>query len=136
MRDYNNGIGDDNILHNQFTAYLITALRNRKIRYLQHNNKLQIIEVSLDALDLFSDKLPDDGLLTGLPVLEMIEDFRLHESLKKVKERELKILFARALYGKSFPEIALDLGMKTNTVASIYFRLIKRLKRELRGDEG
>ena len=38
MHDHNDGIGEDHVLQNQFTAYLITAMQNRKKRYLQQQS--------------------------------------------------------------------------------------------------
>lgn len=138
MREHNDGIHDDNILHSRFTAYLGAAVRNRKINYLKQNIKLQTLELSyeiqsLQALHIITSSEEDP--LTGLPVVEQLENFRLQQSLRQAKERELYILFARALYGRSFAEIALELEMKLKTVTSIYYRLIERLRDELRGDE-
>jgi len=95
---------------------------------------LQIHELSLEP-DLHIDELiSGDDLLTGLPVIDILENYRLQKALYHTKECDLLILFARVLYGQSFSEIAHDLGIKQNTVVSIYYRLIERLKTELRGD--
>ena len=40
MRYRNNGQGEDNILQNQFTTYLMTAIRWQKIAYLKKRTKL------------------------------------------------------------------------------------------------
>ena len=40
MRYRNNGQGEDNILQNQFTTYLVTAIRWQKIAYLKKRTKL------------------------------------------------------------------------------------------------
>ena len=135
MREHNNGISEDDILHNRFTAYLITALRNRKTQYLRQKYKLQILELSLDTPELLSELLSDGELLTGLPVIDILENCTLQKALSQTKERELHILFARVLYGQPFADIADELGLKVKTVTSIYYRLIERLRTELRGDK-
>ena len=135
MREKNNGIGEDNVLQNQFTAYLVTATRNRKIRYLQKNDRRRAFEVSIEMQIQVAELSKDDEPLTGLPVIEQLESHLLQKALRQAKERDLYILFARALHNKTFDDIAGDLGLKLNTVASIYYRLIERLRIELRGSD-
>jgi RNA polymerase sigma factor (sigma-70 family) len=137
MREYNDGIGEDNILHNQFTAYLLRAIRNRKIQYLQQKTRLQSLETALELQLPFFALRVDDGEdpLVVLPVIERLENYRLQQALKQTTERDLYILFARALMDRPFAEIALELGMKLKTVTSVYYRLIERLRKELRGDD-
>jgi len=137
MREQNDGILEDNVLHNRFTSYLVAAIRNRKISYLRQKLRLQALELSyeMQALQALLISLPmDDEPLTGLPVVEQLENYLLQQALRQIKEHELYILFARALYEKPYAEIALELGMKLKTVTSIYYRLIERLREELRGD--
>ena len=134
MREQNDGTLEDNILHNRFTAYLVAAIRNRKINYLRQKLRLQALDLSIEIQAQFITLPMDDEPLTGLSVIEQLENFRLQQALQQIKEHELYILFARALHGKSFAEIALELGMKLKTVTSIYYRLIERLREKLRGD--
>ena len=134
MREQNDGIGEDNVLQNRFTAYLMAAIRNRKINYLQNKARLQRIEIALEAqFPLISISWGED-LSAGLSVIDQLESHWLQDALRQARERELYILFARALYGQSFADIAQELGLKLKTVTSIYYRLIERLREDLRGD--
>jgi len=131
----NDGIGEDNILQNQFTAYLIRAVRNRKIQCFQQRAKLNNLETILETQASFFWPLPDDEPTDRLPVIDLLENTQLQKALHRKKERELYILFARTLHEKPFDEIAHELGLKVKTATSIYYRLIEKLKAELRGDD-
>jgi len=133
MREQNDGIGEDSVLRNQFTAYMVTAIRNCKTLYIQQKIRVQSFEFCTETAALYTDILPDEELLIGLSVMEQIEDYRLHLALVQAKERELYILFSKVLYDQSFAGISRDLGMRLKTVASIYYRLIGRLREEIRG---
>jgi len=134
MREQNDRIGEDNVLHNHFTAYLMTAIRNRKINYLRQKFKLQTLELSYEVQAQFIDFPIDDEPLLSLPVIEQLENVWLQQALLEIKEHELYILFARVLHNKPFAEISYEMGFKMKTVTSIYYRLIERLRKELRGD--
>jgi RNA polymerase sigma factor (sigma-70 family) len=134
MRERNDGLGEDNILHNQFTAYLMKSLRNAKIQYIRQKIKLQNHETGLESLSAFIDTLVHEDSHTELSVFDQLENYQLQKALRLAHARDLYILYARVLYDQSFLEIALVLGLKLKTVASIYYRLIERLRDELRGD--
>lgn len=135
MFDRNNGTGDDNIIQNRFTAYLVKALRNRKINYIREKARLHEFETSLEtAMESDGAWIYQDPL-SHLPVIEQVEDARFQQALGKAGEQELYILFAKILQGKTFADIAMNLGMKLKTVTSIYYRLIERLRAEIGADK-
>lgn len=57
MRYKNNGQGEDNILQNQFTAYLVTAIRWRKSTYLKKRVRIEQYEFSSDFDNAFVQDL-------------------------------------------------------------------------------
>ena len=61
MRYRNNGQGEDNILQNQFTTYLVTAIRWQKIAYLKKCAKLGTHELSTDFDSAFAQMLETQG---------------------------------------------------------------------------
>lgn len=131
MREGNNGTGESNILQNQFTAYLVTAIHRRKIQYIRSKANTRQFELTLEIPEPSSE--PDMTL--GLPLLEQLENARLRQALLRAKEREQAIFLAKALEDRSFTEIAVELGIGYNTAVSIYYRLINRLKKELGGGD-
>jgi RNA polymerase sigma factor (sigma-70 family) len=136
MREHNNGAGESNDLQNRFTAYLITAVRRRKIQYFRSKSRqYKLYEMTLELQEQTEDDPEEPDMTAGLPLLDQLENVRLRQSLENAKERELYIFLAKALEGRSFAEIAAELGIGYNTTASIYYRMINRLIRELRGED-
>ncbi len=135
MLEYNDGIGESNVLQNQFTAYLVIAVSRKKHRYQQSRKKRQISELSLDLQDHLPELQYVPDMLEAFPLLARLENIRLQQILERQKERDLYILFAKVFGECSFVEIAAELGMDYKAVTSAYYRMIARLKKELRGDD-
>ncbi|MCA5577282.1 sigma-70 family RNA polymerase sigma factor [Enterocloster clostridioformis] len=135
MWQKNNGKSETDIIQNQFTAYLTTAVKRRKNDYIQQIDKRQQIE-SLTEDFLF---MPECGIerdmLFGLPVLMQLEDSALLRALKGLSERERYIFLERALDGKSFEMLAEETGLAYKGVAAVYYRAIQKIKKKIRGDE-
>jgi RNA polymerase sigma factor (sigma-70 family) len=131
MRERNDGVGEDHILLNQFTAYLMKAVKNRKIQYLSHKAKLS----RLEKMDAIIEPLEEFDLLSGLPVIDQLEDRRLQKALHRSNERDLYILFTKTLGCRSLAEIAKELNMGFYAVTSAYYRVLRKLRQSLEGDE-
>ena len=132
MWEHNDGCGESNILQNQFTAYLAKAIERKKYRYRQAKEKLQHSEISLE--ENLSELHIESDMLENFPAIDKLENFRLQCVLRKQQERNLHIFFARALYGRSFVEIAKDLKMDYKAVTAMYYRTVARIRKELRSD--
>lgn len=129
---YNRNDGSDkiNALQNQFTAYLATALRRTRIRYLNKRDTLYRREVPLEDYE-FELSSPDD------PLLIAVNSFKaelLRQLLKEIKGRERYILLAHIFEEKGFEELGNELGMSYKAVASAYYRVLIKLRRMLGGD--
>lgn len=136
MRSRNPGKGEDNITQNQFTAYLLTAIRRKKITYLQVLAKLEQHEVATD----FTEDYP--GTPERLELMELwgqgsfpLENAALERALERMEAREKLILLARVLDEQDFESLAAELGLTYKGVTSAYYRLIRKIKKELGGDE-
>ena len=126
MRYRNNGNQKDEILQNQFTAYLKKALLNRKIRYLGQKQKLEFVEVELEY-DFPSNSLDR--------IQAVAEREVLMQALLQLKEKERYIVLTRALEEKAFAQIANELGMTYRAVTSLYYRALQKLRAILEGGE-
>ncbi|WP_430973179.1 RNA polymerase sigma-70 factor [Sunxiuqinia rutila] len=104
-------------LHN----YLLTAVKNSSISFLR-KNKVQFSELEGLTLDYDDSKNP----LDELPILN-----RLYLAINKLPEKRRQILKMAAYEGKSYPEIAEELGISINTVKTQMSRSYKFLKDEL-----
>lgn len=134
MWDYNDGTGESNILQNQFTAYLVTAVRRKKKQYLQSKERQNHNELPLEQQSLAVIIFSSADIIAGLPLVDQIENIELQQALVKLDQRDLHILLAKALEGCTFVEIAAGLGLNYNTVATAYYRIIARIKKALGSD--
>lgn len=135
MIERNNGIGESNVLQNQFTAYLMTAIKRRKISYQMKKSKQLQSEISLDAENQLLPISNESDLLGNFSLLDQIESSQLQRALSQLKERDLQILLMKVLEEQSFSEIADTVGLGYKGTAAVYYRLIQKLKKELRGDD-
>lgn len=118
----NDNIGEINIIQNQFTAYLVTAVRRRRKGYLESKAKQERYEIPLTAGESRRDA-PCERV--------MINHLHLQCVLEKLKKRELRILTMKVLKGYMLQEIADELNANCDAIRSTYYRTLKRLKGEL-----
>ena len=127
MKQRNNGFTEQNILQNEFTAFITTSIERERIKYLQReaNRSRRIGEIEDEKLAL----IPDGTDF----VAKFCENDALAYALKQLDEREHFVLFAHVLEDKSFAEIADKLGVKYNCAAMIYYRTTAKLRKILGG---
>lgn len=130
----NDGIGESNVLQNQFTAYLVTAVHRKKIQYIQAKSRRIKNEIPLDIEENRKEFQMEQDMLPNLPLFEQIENGELRQALNRLKEREIHILTMKVLDERSFQEIADETGLGYKTISSIYYRLIQKLRDELGGE--
>ena len=135
MWKHNDGKDESSILQNQFTAYLVKAIHRRKVQFIQARIQQQQYEILLEIQDGHIPFSEEPDMMFGLPFMEQIENMKLRQSFKHIKERDLYIFLAKVLEDRSLVEIAVELGLSYNTTASIYYRIISRLKKELEDEE-
>ena len=122
----NDGKGESNITQNGFTAYLLSAVAHRKADYLHAKQRRQAREVLTDPDDLSTEESP--GISDPTDLLCCIENAALEEVLNRISERDRYIFFSRALHGRSFHELALELDLGYQGVAAAYHRVCKKVK--------
>ncbi len=131
MRYTNNGIGESNVMQNQFTSYLVTAIHRKKIHYLQAKYRFLKNEISLEDNESRMEFHSEPDLESNLPFLEQLESNELRKALERLRDREYRILTMKVLDERSFQEIADETGIGYKTVTSIYYRMIQKLRNEL-----
>lgn len=139
MHIKNNGIGESNVLQNQFTAYLQLALLRTRQKYSRKKQMSELFEIQTDfseqqVVEIIAPEALDD-LIEGLPIYEKIENQQLRDLLQKAKERDRLILFRKILEEQTFMEIAEELSIPSKTVSTIYYRLLSKLRKEMSKDE-
>lgn len=112
-----------------FTSYLQKAVKRK---WADYNKRLQL-QVRTVPFPEESDFADEPDLLSTLPLEEQLGNALLYRALLKIHEREKQILFLRVLEKMSFADIAAELGVSVPIVKNTYYRLLKKLKKEMGG---
>ncbi len=126
MFKQNNGKDKQDILQNQFSAYLKKAVHNRRIRFLTDKSRRE--ENELSQMNLESYIADDTDFMQELADYEAIQ-----QALRSIKEKERRLVIARIVENKSFHEIAAELNMSYKATTSLYYRVMKRMKNFMDG---
>lgn len=131
MKFGNSGKGESNILQNQFTRYLKTAVQRRKIDLFHARNRVY-------GRECYDDSWQDiPGLITEdiyFNTSAQCDTIGLERTLYQVEKRDRYIFFAHVLDERTFTELAAELGMNYKGVAAAYYRVIRKIRDALRGD--
>lgn len=108
MKFWNSGKGESNILQNQFTRYLKTAIQRRKIDVLRERKKIYGHEYYEDTWQEIPDLITEDVYFKFSTQFESID---LEQALLQVEQRDRYIFYAHVLDERTFAELASELGM-------------------------
>lgn len=131
MWQKNNGKSETEILQNQFTAYLATAVQRRRNDYLQQMDRRQQIESLTEDFMFMPECSIEQDMFLGLPILMQLEDSVLLQALKELSERERYIFLARVLDGKSFETLAEETELGYKGVTAVYYRTAQKIRRKM-----
>ena len=139
-----------NMLQIRFTAYVTTAIRNKRINYLMQKNRHSWTDMEqvdqLESLHINFEELYHrynvdrttfliENWRHYAKFLEMMEDRKLARALKHLKERDRMILFARLFGEESFSEIGEMLQMSSKQAEMSYYYVLRKLRKELEADK-
>ena len=112
MYKKNNGSTEQEILQNQFSAYVKKAVHNRRIQFLTEKSRKFRFETPLFDLDYL--------LFDTTDIIQEITDHEtVRQALRSIKENERRIVLERIIEEKSFGQLSDELGMSYKTVASL-----------------
>ncbi|WP_313530530.1 sigma-70 family RNA polymerase sigma factor [Anaerotignum sp.] len=135
MKKQNDGKNENDILQNQFTAYLVTAIKRQKALYVRKKILNQQIELPFDLYDFEVVSQTDMNLLSEMSTLDQIENPILHLMLQQAREKERYIFLKRILEERTFSELAEELGISYKAATHIYYRFIEKIRNMMGGDE-
>lgn len=133
-------------LQNRFTAYLVAAVVNKRIRYMGKKKQLvrkENVQPDIEIksyMDFDAQYHNFVGEQTAFVLedwerfrdfMESLESERLLSALSKLKERERKILFARVFGELTFIELGEKFGMKPKQAEMSYYYILRKLRKEL-----
>lgn len=129
-------------LQNQFTAYLITAVRRRRREIIRQQIRRKEWEINVDMQEFLLHVEPQTLLVedTDDTHVNSFEDMcfeneDLEHALQKLSDRDRYVLFSRIVAEHSFEELAAELGVGYKGVAAVYYRALRKLRKELEDEE-
>lgn len=135
-----------NSVQNRFTAYLVAAVTNQRIHYMERKRHLQNLELVqsdllekkyLDFEEQYHDYVAEQTkFIMGdweklEELLVLLESEKLIKAVRRLKERDRKLLFARVFGELSFTELGEKFGMKPKQAEMAYYYVIRKLRKEL-----
>lgn len=124
-------------MQNEFTAYLQTAIRRAKARYLSKRAAVRANEIS-DSIVLQSGISLSRGDAAFASLSKSVDFYQMDERLEltllmtemlaQLSEREVSILKGKIFDGFTFDELSARTGLDPNTIKSIYYRSLKKLR--------
>lgn len=132
MRIRNSGNGESNILQNQFTRYLKTAIERKKIDVLRERIKLYGHEQYDESWREVSSLATEDEYFKHSIQFKSIA---LEQAFLQIEKRDRYIFYAHVVNERSFAELALELGIGYKGVAAAYYRVIKKIHKKMRGEK-
>lgn len=127
----NDGKSEPDILQNQFTGYLVTAVRRQRMLYMRNRNARMSREISLEIRENQPVLQMDSDMLERLPLMQRLENQGLQSAIKAMKDKERYIFLERVLADKKIAELALELGMEYKSVATTYYRAVEKIRRHM-----
>lgn len=122
----NDGISKDDICQNQFTAYVVLAVKRKRQAYIKR--KIRDMEKQTKTEKELSKRgIEGDDVWIGLE----IQNEELVDAMQQLKPKEHVIVVEYVLKRKSFREIAQEMKLTERTVASLYYRSIKKLRTKM-----
>ena len=133
-------------LQNQFSAYLVVAVTNKRLRYLERKRRQTLRENSLPDIELkkyqdFEEQYRDflreqtafvlDNWERYQEFLELIESEKLLKVLSRLKERERKLLFARVFGELTFDELGEKFNMKPKQAEMAFYYILRKIRKEM-----
>lgn len=133
-------------LQNQFSAYLVAAVTNKRIRYMEKRRRQNIRETNLldmeinnyldfeEQYNIFRKEQTDFVMKDWekyLDFMELLESDKLRIALGRLKERERRILFARVFGELTFEQIDERFEMKPKQAEMSFYYILRKLRKEL-----
>lgn len=133
-------------VQNRFTAYLMAAVTNKRVHYMKHKKRIQNLEAVqsdlqekkyLDFASQYHDYVAErtefimEDWEKFQELLILLESEKLVKAVKRLKERERKLLFARIFGELTFAELGRKFDMKPKQAEMAYYYVIRKLKKEL-----
>lgn len=136
---------NENTVQNQFTAYLVMAVKNKRISYLERRYRLREREYTCEEItdsciysfesrfyEYMNRRVAEkhENPIVILEILKMAESGRIIKAVGKLKEEEQGLLFGRVFGGQSFKELGRMFGVSPKQAEMAYYYIIRKVRKE------
>ena len=133
-------------LQNRFSAYLVAAVTNKRIRYMEKKKQLQLKETIQPDLEIkkyldFDAQYRDfveeqtefvlEDWEKFQEFMQMLESEKLMKVLNKLKDHERRILFARVFGELTFEEMGEKFDMKPKQAEMAFYYILRKIRKEM-----
>lgn len=126
MASRNDGTSKEDICQNQFTAYVVLEVKRKRQAYIKKKIRDKEKQTKTEK-ELSKLGIEGDDVWIGLE----IQNEELVDAMQQLKPKEHVIVVEYVLKRKSFREIAQEMKLTERTVASLYYRSIKKLRTKM-----
>ncbi len=133
-------------LQNRFSAYLVAAVTNKRIRYLEKKKQLQLQEIVQPDLEIkkyldfdiqYREFVSEQTAFIledwerFREFMELLESEKLMKVLGRLKEHERRLLFARVFGELTFEELGEKFDMKPKQAEMSFYYILRKVRKEL-----
>lgn len=133
-------------VQNRFTAYIVAAVSNKRIRYMEKKKRLQLQETVQPDLEIkkyldfdiqYHEFVSEQTAFVledwerFREFMELIESEKLLKVLSRLKEHERKLLFARVFGELTFEELGEKFDMKPKQAEMAFYYILRKVRKEL-----
>ena len=124
----NDGISKDDICQNQFTAYVVLAVKRKRQTYIKKKQRDNEKETRTKK-----ETEQSEFRTAGYDIWSRIEpqNEKLMAAMQQLSLKERVVVIGYVLQGKTFKEIAKEVGLTEKGAASVYYRSIKKLRAKI-----
>lgn len=124
--------GEDAALAAQFTAYLDKVLKNRRLTYIRHLNKIQAKEYSYEDM---SETIEQVDSIREESLESTVESKLMWEAIKpylhKLSPKECEVMICLYIDRLSIGDTAVKLKIKPDTVSTHKHNAINKIRKEM-----
>lgn len=131
-------------IQNRFTAYLMAAVVNKRISYMEQRNRQKEREyIQMDLMEKnhvdfdaqYRTYMAEQSFLhyyvygESPECMPEIDSIQLAQCINRLKERERGILFARVFGELNFVELGEKFGMEPKQAEMAYYYIVRKLRK-------
>ena len=126
---------DSDVILFRFTAYLQKSISHSINDFCREKQRERDSDKSFN--ELIAATVDDEDVLDHCSFfIDLFENDVLVHAVSSLDPQHQYILYQRAIEERRFAEIGADLGLKCKSVASLYYRTLQKLKKEMDGNNG